>query len=305
MIPTTAAPRTFKSMVKDLCKQLDQLPNLDLGGGKVSFPVSMTQQQGYAVFNFYNDVNPYEIGTHKDVHDLDGEIRALSNDIDREARRIRQVLDIPTTYKFREITNKQAQYQRNLLNQDFRKYWFFSDALIESWSRWQSADYDVSFLSKKVHVYALMDVPLENGITMNWFILMIPTPYMNVASYFYFEFFGEDKKSPKVTDLSNAKMPEITNGTILVGSWGYSMTIVDFFEVIGRSNSMLYLKQVQKKVIKSDSYGSEDVMPTPGNYLDDKIYRVKISNRNSINSPLKHGIITVWNGKPEYQNLND
>ena len=305
MISTTAAPRTFKTVVKDLCKQLDQLPNLNLRAGKVSFPVSMTQQLGYAVFNFYNDMNPYSIGEHKDLQDLDGEIRALSNDIDREARRVRQVLDIPTTYKFREITNKYAQYQKNLLNPDYKRYWFFDRKLLDSWSQFTWIDYDSYDLDKKVHVYALMDVPLENGITMNWFILMVPTHYTNVASYFYFEFFGEDKKSPKVTDLSRAKMPEITNGTILVGSWGYNMTIVDFFEVIGRSNSMLYLKMVEQKVAKSYSDGSNDVMPMPGVYSNDQVYRVKISKNDTITNPLGGGLITVWNGKPEYQNLND
>lgn len=55
--------------------------------------------------------------------------------------------------------------------------------------------------------------------------------------------------------------PEIETGAILYSSWGYSMCLVDFYRVIGRTEKRLYLLELKREIVSGDSWHGE-VMPT-------------------------------------------
>jgi hypothetical protein len=88
-------------------------------------------------------------------------------------------------------------------------------------------------------------------------------------------------------------------GDILVGSWGYDQTNVDFFKV---------KKIVGKTMVEVVSIGSklvETTGPMAGRVVADpdaetkKTYRVKLSN-GSGKSPV-YGRVSKWDGKPMYE----
>lgn len=55
--------------------------------------------------------------------------------------------------------------------------------------------------------------------------------------------------------------PEIKDGSIVYSQWGYSMCLVDFYKVIGRTEKRLYLYPLKKEIVSGDSWHGH-VMPT-------------------------------------------
>ncbi|NBQ99352.1 MAG: hypothetical protein EBT79_02255 [Actinobacteria bacterium] len=69
-------------------------------------------------------------------------------------------------------------------------------------------------------------------------------------------------------------------GDILYSSWGYDQTNIDFYEIVQVSGSMVVLRELGKKVIRSS--GPEDyVIPVPGQYTG---------------APLRRKIKSSWKG---------
>lgn len=58
-----------------------------------------------------------------------------------------------------------------------------------------------------------------------------------------------------------ATHPEIETGAILYSEWGYTMRLVDFYKVIGRTEKRLYLQELKKEIVSGDSWQG-NVMPT-------------------------------------------
>lgn len=56
---------------------------------------------------------------------------------------------------------------------------------------------------------------------------------------------------------------EIKIGDVLVCSWGYSMTLVDFYKVVKVTAKSAYLAKMGSKVVEQDNYaGHSRVMPS-------------------------------------------
>ena len=91
-------------------------------------------------------------------------------------------------------------------------------------------------------------------------------------------------------------------GDILYSSWGYDQTNVNWFEVVGApTEKMILVREIASKTVRSDGYGSDEVIPVPGKYIGpamkkiptggyDKNVRVKIDN---VQTAWK------WDGKPK------
>lgn len=97
-------------------------------------------------------------------------------------------------------------------------------------------------------------------------------------------------------------------GHILTSTWGYSMTLVDFYEVVGkRGKTIVQLREVKSVVVSGEAGYQGNVIPAPGEYAGDMIERrvlgrvgdpgVKISDGQ--------GRATLWDGKPKYFNRMD
>lgn len=90
---------------------------------------------------------------------------------------------------------------------------------------------------------------------------------------------------------------KLTPGAILVGSWGYEQTNVDFYEVVEVPSP----KSVRVLKIASQAVpGGSDVVPVVGRYLevDPHLHRVTVDNTVKIKDYI---VLVVWDGKPCYQ----
>lgn len=56
-------------------------------------------------------------------------------------------------------------------------------------------------------------------------------------------------------------------GDILVSTWGYDQTNVNFYEVVAAGDKEVTIREIGQKVVRDDGYGSELVEPTPGRYV--------------------------------------
>ncbi len=106
-------------------------------------------------------------------------------------------------------------------------------------------------------------------------------------------------------------------GDIVYNSWGYSMTLVDWYRVTKISDSYVWLEQIQSAQTAQGM--SEPAIDTtsndPANWnvvsagtdrcetgLLNKSHRHHAAG-DSIH--MKHGCCTKWDGKPKYENHND
>lgn len=90
-------------------------------------------------------------------------------------------------------------------------------------------------------------------------------------------------------------------GDILYSSWGYDQTNIDFYEVVGLTKTMVAIRQLDSKIVRSSGQ-SDYVMPVPGRYAGKvkrrktRYYRGKLSL--SLNS---YSVASPWSGKPMAQ----
>lgn len=62
-------------------------------------------------------------------------------------------------------------------------------------------------------------------------------------------------------------MADIEIGHILVDSWGYDQTNIDYYKVIRKTAAMVEIRAIGQKYVESASDMSEYVMPDPENEL--------------------------------------
>lgn len=97
-------------------------------------------------------------------------------------------------------------------------------------------------------------------------------------------------------------------GHILANTWGYSMTLVDFYEVVGkRGKTILQLRELGHTVVSGEAGYQGSVIPALGEYAGEMFERrvqgkpsdprVKISDGQ--------GSAYLWDGKPCYFNRMD
>lgn len=100
-------------------------------------------------------------------------------------------------------------------------------------------------------------------------------------------------------------------GKILTCSWGYSMTLVDFYEVLKESAKTLLVRAIGSKVVETTSYMAGHVVPDIEKKENEilRVYKRKdksekgfyLISRKSGYRKFYH----VWDGQPEYFNHCD
>lgn len=294
---------SFKSNIKKVYTALSKLPGVLPSYDGLGFPISMERQQAYMFFRvecpegqnplliFYENRN-----VDYTASDVAQAKRKAQVYINKAAVSIRKALGIDNSYKFRDVSSKLSTLQRGMIYSDWRKRLdYYIDG---TW--WPK------FNKNRDQLYAMLDVPTEIG-TVNWYIRYSDS-YKNSCAEFYIEVFGS-----AIKDNPNAVFtiaPDIKVGTILTSTWGYSMTIVDFYKVVKRSNSFVYVKQLKHETVKDDGPAGSTVRPLD-EFKDSTIYRSKISlGKNSqvfkdgwyIKAPNNHGLLNVWDGTDQYEN---
>ena len=97
-------------------------------------------------------------------------------------------------------------------------------------------------------------------------------------------------------------------GDVLVSSWGYSMTIVNFYRVIGVTKTCVYLDKHKNKIVEGDGWSGKVVMSEFSDTGEDSVIRRKVKT-NYKGEPCVD--ITEcqraykWDGTPKYFNNMD
>jgi hypothetical protein len=193
--------------------------------------------------------------------------------VDKRTRDVREVLNIPAEYKFRNLTPKLEQVQKTMLDPEHYKRLDF---------RLLPTDLDLSLLTsagkhvKKNLLFGMQDVPVL-GMTMNWYI-MPDWWYSDCCANFYFEFSMQAKMRTRPVTFKT--FPEVQVGSIFGASFGYDATLWNFYEVVERqSEAYIVVRLVQKEEQPTSKVMYNNVRPIPGKYADNNLYRVKLADR--------------------------
>ena len=92
-------------------------------------------------------------------------------------------------------------------------------------------------------------------------------------------------------------------GDILVASWGYDQTNIDYYQVTKLLGKAIGVREIGKNLLKSDGYGSDLVTPSPGHFTGPEMKKipqggyggsayVKIDSSRSAHK---------WDGQPDRQ----
>lgn len=92
-------------------------------------------------------------------------------------------------------------------------------------------------------------------------------------------------------------VPILVPGDVLVSSWGYDQTNVDFFEVLCVNSA----RTVTVCQIKSRIIGDRQCVPCVGQYIGEPM-RKRLTRRNSIK--IQHLYAHQWDGMPCYFTTN-
>lgn len=84
-------------------------------------------------------------------------------------------------------------------------------------------------------------------------------------------------------------------GDILVSQWGYSMVIVDFYEIIKSTGKTFVLRQLKDDIVSGNGMQGKSV-PVEGKYEDDKEHRVRVNKYNRVK--IDGAYLSLWNGEP-------
>jgi hypothetical protein len=79
-----------------------------------------------------------------------------------------------------------------------------------------------------------------------------------------------------------AKPHDFKVGEIIVNSWGYDQTNIDFYEIVKVSASYVWLREIGSSV-KETGFMSGDTWPKRGAYLNDEITQHKADARGYVN----------------------
>lgn len=89
-------------------------------------------------------------------------------------------------------------------------------------------------------------------------------------------------------------------GDILVSSWGYDQTNIDFYQVVAVYGKAIGIREIGKRNLGSDGHGSDSVVPVPNSFDGPELKKIPggfggstFVKINSFASAYK------WNGKPQ------
>lgn len=120
--------------------------------------------------------------------------------------------------------------------------------------------------------------------------------WAKTMEYFHSRFKLE-KELEKLTQVSQAPTPsgEWEKGAILVSTWGYDQTNVDFYQVTRTSDHSIWARPIGQVTITETRAGAA-VMPVPSQFTG-KEFRRRRPVMGYINSG-DHGLAELWNGEP-------
>jgi putative cell wall-binding protein len=96
-------------------------------------------------------------------------------------------------------------------------------------------------------------------------------------------------------------------GDIVVNTWGYEQTNVDFFQVIKITNRSIMVKAIRQSVVDGSIYSHGmacEVVPSPNNFInnnDKPSYTLRVYENGRLSSPESYYYMKKWSGNPQYK----
>ena len=113
------------------------------------------------------------------------------------------------------------------------------------------------------------------------------------------------RTSRRRTAMPNPVDLGVKVGDIFYSSWGYDQTNVDFYEVVGLTGASVKVREVAQERLSSDGYGSDQVVPVPGDYIGEVMTkRISDARHWSGTASIKISQSTsayLWDGTPRRQ----
>ena len=269
---------SFKSDIKNIQRALLKIPGLNAGYfDQLKFP-PVVGGKNLAYFSVNVEAKDFWKNIVEPRFGIAGEnvLRPAWKQyqmlVDKRARDVREVLNIPAEYKFRNLTPKLKQVQKTML--DPEHYRRLDAFLLPNDFKLELEEVSTGKIIKRNLLFGMQDVPVL-GMTMNWYI-MPDWYYDDHCAKFYFEFSMQAKMRTRPVTFKT--YPEVQAGSIFEASFGYDATLWNFYEVVERQSEscvVVRLLQSEKKSKSTPMYN--DVRPIPGKYADNKLYRVKLT----------------------------
>jgi hypothetical protein len=90
-------------------------------------------------------------------------------------------------------------------------------------------------------------------------------------------------------------------GDVVVNSWGWEQTNIDFYEVVKTSANYVWLLPLSAEEVEQTGFMQGKKMPRPGQHLAEVPTKHRVYHRDtgaSVN--FKHGCGYLWDGTPEW-----
>lgn len=111
-----------------------------------------------------------------------------------------------------------------------------------------------------------------------------------------------ERKASKKAFVNPAKV-----GDVLVCSWGYDQTNIDYYQVLEVKNKSVVIQEIGFNSSENNGYGQDKVMPAVNGFKKDSEPMLKLVN-GDINHPEEYHVTInsyswayLWDGKPDYQ----
>lgn len=119
---------------------------------------------------------------------------------------------------------------------------------------------------------------------------------------------NEQPESNDIPSKDYTKQPtDVEVGDILCASWGYSMTIVDFYRVVKRTKATVWLEQLESRNVSGDGWSGTCVPVNkvkPNKDVDGKPFRINTKPFSFV-CKVKSAYLEYWTGKPKAFDRND
>ena len=274
---------SFKSDIKNIQRALLKIPGLNANYfDQLKFPpVVGGKNLAYFSVNveakdFWKNIVEPHADNIAGENDLRPAWKRYQMLVDKRARDVREVLNVPTEYKFRNLTPKLAQVQKTMINpENYRRL----DAFLLPDDLGMELGFTATGkIIRQNLLYGMQDIPIL-GMTMNWYI-MPDWYYDDHCAKFYFEFSMQAKMRTRPVTFKT--YPDVQAGSIFEASFGYDATLWNFYEVVERqSEAYVVVRLLKREVEKTSAPMYNKVRPIPGSYADNKLYRVKLSKYTS------------------------
>lgn len=111
---------------------------------------------------------------------------------------------------------------------------------------------------------------------------------------------------PKTATAKQPKSGKYEPGTVFVDSWGYNMTIIDFYEVVRSTDKTVWLRQIKQHTVEDTGFMSGTCAPNePHEPCNDKVTMCRINKRDPEWVGSGYHMARLWDGKPRYFNHMD